>query len=127
MRFERDRDLREIPSSMERITTRFTVNGILTKDLIIANGNHKDNYQELLSNLIISFELSWRLKRVLRFETGSIRKANDRLDVNLFNGNNKDCYSLPDYTDSERAMRYDRAPHKSIMPNILMLKKLQSI
>jgi hypothetical protein len=55
---------------------------------------------------------------VLGFETGSIRKANDRLKVNLFNGNNKGCYSLPDYTDSERAMRYDRSLHKSIMQNL---------
>jgi hypothetical protein len=73
--------------------------GIFTKDLIIADGDGKENladYQELLNNLIISFDPKgqmecilvekiavdcWRLKRVLRFETGSIRQL---LDAALF-------------------------------------------
>jgi len=119
--------------------------GIFTKDLIISIGEHKENvtdYQELLNNLTISLNPTdqlqslivekiaidyWRLKRVLRFEAGSIRKTNDSFDIGLFSGSNKDCCSLPDNSDAEKTMRYDRSLHKSIMQNILMLKKLQGI
>ncbi len=66
--------------------------GIFTQDLIISHGEGKENkeeYQELLNNLIQSLNPSdqmqhllvekiavdyWRLKRVLRFENGTISK-----------------------------------------------------
>ena len=69
--------------------------GVFTKDLIISNGDGKENaeeYNELLNGLIESLvpdgqmeyllveKLAvdfWRLKRVLRFETGSLRKYLD--------------------------------------------------
>jgi hypothetical protein len=119
--------------------------GIFTKDLIIATGNHKENmqdYQELLNNLITSLEPNgqlehvlvekiaidcWRIKRVLRFESGCIRKVNDKPFPDPFDGGNEDARSLPEYYEAEKALRYDRSLHKSIMQNILMLKKLQGI
>ncbi len=67
-------------------------NGIFTRDLIISHGDGKENieeYQELLNNLIQSLNPNdqmehllvekiavdyWRLRRVLRFENGTISK-----------------------------------------------------
>lgn len=69
--------------------------GIFTRDLIITSGDGKENkqeYKELLEGLITSLNPSgqmecvlvekiavdfWRLRRVLRFESGSIRKFLD--------------------------------------------------
>lgn len=119
--------------------------GIFTKDLIIANGEGKENpedYQELLNNLIASLEPKgqmehilvekiaidcWRLKRVLRFEAGSVRKTIDINNFKLFSADNIEQCSLPNYDDAEKAMRYDRSLHKSIMQNIILLKKLQGV
>lgn len=81
--------------------------GIFTRDLVIPNGDGKedaDEYRELLDGLVISLFPSgqmesllvekiavdfWRLRRVLRFETGSIRKF---LDMALSNYYNKTDY-----------------------------------
>jgi hypothetical protein len=77
--------------------------GIFTKDLIITCGDGKeseDEYRELLENLICSLNPQgqmeyllaekiavdfWRLKRVLRFETGSIRKYLDMVIFDYYN------------------------------------------
>jgi hypothetical protein len=76
--------------------------GIFTKDLIIACGDGKESeeeYLELFCNLIDSLNPQgqmehllvekmavdfWRLRRVLRFETGSIRKYLDMLIYNYY-------------------------------------------
>lgn len=73
--------------------------GIFTRDLVITTGDGKEDvkeYQEVLENLIASLNPSgqmesllvekisvdfWRLKRVIRFETGSIRNY---LDMALY-------------------------------------------
>lgn len=71
--------------------------GIFTKELIIEQGDGKEDrkeYEELLQNLIGYFSPNgqleatlvekiavdfWRLKRVIRFETGSIRRTLDNI------------------------------------------------
>ena len=81
--------------------------GIFAKDLIITTGDGKEDaqeYKELLDGLILSLNPSgqmecllvekiavdyWRLRRVLRFETGSIRK---QLDTAI-----NDYYGKTDY------------------------------
>jgi len=81
--------------------------GIFTKDLVINTGDGKENvqeYQEILDNLEKSMNPSgqmeylfmekiavdfWRMKRVIRFETGSIRNY---LDVALY-----EFYGKSDY------------------------------
>lgn len=82
--------------------------GIFAKDLIIAAGDGKEDaqeYQELLDGLIVSLHPAgqmesllvekitvdfWRLRRVLRFETGSIRKFLDMAIANYYNKENYD-------------------------------------
>ncbi len=77
--------------------------GIFTRDLIISSGDGRENeeeYQQLLHNLIESLNPSgqmehllvekiavdfWRLRRVLRFETGSIRKYLDMVIYDYYN------------------------------------------
>ncbi len=77
--------------------------GIFAQDLIITNGDGKENeeeYRELLHNLIESLNPCgqmehllvekiavdfWRLRRVLRFETGSIRKYLDMVIYDYYN------------------------------------------
>ncbi len=77
--------------------------GIFTKDLIISSGDGKEDeeeYGELLNNLTESLNPQgqmeyllvekiavdfWRLRRVLRFETGSIRKYLDRVIYDYYN------------------------------------------
>lgn len=77
--------------------------GVFARDLIIASGDGKENeeeYRELLRNLIVSLNPSgqmenllvekiavdfWRLRRVLRFETGSIRKYLDMVIYDYYN------------------------------------------
>ena len=77
--------------------------GIFTKDLIITTGDGKEDaqeYRELLDGLIISLnpvgqmecllveKISvdyWRLRRVLRFESGSIRKVLDMAISDYYN------------------------------------------
>lgn len=89
--------------------------GIFTKELIIEHGDGKEDrkeYEELLQNLIDYFNPQgqleaalvekiavdfWRLKRVIRFETGSIRKQLD--------------YAIEDYFSKKE---WDEKPkHKS--------------
>lgn len=71
--------------------------GIFTKELIIGDGDGKEDgkeYDELLQNLLVYFNPQgqleatlvekiavdfWRLKRVIRFETGSIRATLDHI------------------------------------------------
>ena len=80
--------------------------GIFTQDLIISSGEGKESkeeYVELLNNLIESLNPSgqmehllvekiavdfWRLRRVLRFETGSIRKHLDMATFDYYNEKN---------------------------------------
>ena len=77
--------------------------GIFAKDLIITTGDGKEDaqeYRELLNGLIISLnpvgqmecllveKISvdyWRLRRVLRFESGSIRKVLDMAISDYYN------------------------------------------
>ena len=81
--------------------------GIFTQDLIISNGKGKESeeeYIELLNNLYASLNPSgqvehllvekiavdfWRLRRVLRFETGSIREYLDMVICDSHSGENK--------------------------------------
>lgn len=81
--------------------------GIFARDIIIPTGDGAENeneYRELLANLIQSLNPSgqlehllvekiavdfWRLRRVLRFETGSIRKY---LDMVIYDYYNKENY-----------------------------------
>jgi hypothetical protein len=80
--------------------------GIFTKELIISNGDGKENeneYQELLNGLVDSFSPNgqmehllvekiavdfWRLKRLLRFETGTLRKYLDMVIDEYYNETN---------------------------------------
>lgn len=77
--------------------------GVFARDLIIASGDGKENeeeYRQLLQNLIVSLNPSgqmehllvekiavdfWRLRRVLRFETGCIRKYLDMVIYDYYN------------------------------------------
>ena len=77
--------------------------GIFVKDLIITTGDGKEDaqeYRELLDGLITSLNPSgqmecllvekisvdyWRLRRVLRFESGSIRKVLDMAISDYYN------------------------------------------
>ena len=86
--------------------------GVFVRDLIISSGDGKENeeeYRQLLYNLIISLNPSgqmehllvekiavdfWRLRRVLRFETGSIRK---HLDMVIY-----DYYNKADWQDQKK-------------------------
>jgi len=168
--------------------------GIFAKDLIITTGDGKEDaqeYRELLDGLIISLapvgqmecllveKISvdyWRLRRVLRFESGSIRKVldmaisdyynkadwqgikenktNEELDeeiaeyrdrqdkrsqkrlVELEQAKLKNQYaeevtiktnSLPAGDDYEKVIKYEKAVQRSILQNLALLKRLQSI
>ncbi len=86
--------------------------GIFARDLIISSGDGKEDgqeYRELLDGLIASLHPVgqmecllvekiavdfWRLRRVLRFETGSIRKFLDMAIANY--------YSKVDYDDKKK-------------------------
>lgn len=77
--------------------------GIFARDLIISAGDGQESeqeYRELLDGLVVSFNPNgqmecllvekiavdfWRLRRVLRFETGSIRKFLDMAISNYYN------------------------------------------
>lgn len=79
------------------VSMNATKHGIFTKELIVASGVGKENeveYFELLNNLIICLTPTdqiqsllvekisidfWRLKRVIKFETGSIREYLDEI------------------------------------------------
>ena len=168
--------------------------GIFAKDLIITTGDGKEDereYRELLEGLIASLNPSgqmerllvekiavdyWRLRRVLRFETGSIRKT---LDMAISDYYNKTDYfgkkerkdndeineeistyrdkqdkasqqriaelkrqkiknkfaeevnvkigSLPAGDDWEKLIKYEKAVQRSILQNLALLKRLQSM
>ena len=169
--------------------------GIFARDLIIASGDGKEDsqeYQELLDGLVLSFNPTgqmecllvekitvdfWRLRRVLRFETGSIRKfldmaVSDYYDERDYLGNKKHktndlideetaeyrakadtkqnlrriaeleeerlknqyaeevmikTSSLPAGDTYEKVIKYEKAIQRSILQNIALLKRLQSM
>jgi len=165
--------------------------GIFAKDLIITTGDGKEDaqeYKELLDGLILSLSPSgqmecllvekiavdyWRLRRVLRFETGSIRKQldtaiNDYYGKTDYFGNkehktnkeiNKEMAScrtcsdtprlaelkqakrknryaeevtvkissLPAEDDWNKVIKYEKAVQRSILQNLALLKRLQSM
>ena len=169
--------------------------GIFARDLIIASGDGKEDeqeYRELFDGLVVSFNPAgqmecllvekitvdfWRLRRVLRFETGSIRKFLDMAihhyyDKRDYLGNKEhksndvideelaDCRSKPDtksnkrriaeleeerlknqYAEEiavklnslpagdtyEKVIKYEKAIQRSILQNIALLKRLQSM
>lgn len=168
--------------------------GIFVKDLIITAGDGKEDeqeYRELLDGLILSLNPSgqmecllvekiavdyWRLRRILRFETGSIRKildtaindyydkadyfgnkehkenkeidkeiaqckgSQDRQDKNrlaeLKQAKRKNKYaeevtiktsSLPAGDDWDKVIKYEKAVQRSILQNLALLKRLQSM
>lgn len=168
--------------------------GIFVKDSIITAGDGKEDkqeYRELVDGLILSLNPSgqmecllvekiavdfWRLRRVLRFETGSIRKLLDMAISNYYNktdylGNKenktneelnkeiaecrdregkhnqkriadleqaklKNKYaeevtiktsSLPDGDTYEKVIKYEKAVQRSILQNLALLKRLQSM
>jgi hypothetical protein len=165
--------------------------GIFAKDMIITVGDGKEDareYQELLDGLILSLHPSgqmecllvekiaadyWRLRRVLRFETGSIRKQldtaiNDYYGKTDYFGNKehktnkeinkemaacrtcsdthrlaelkqakrKNRYaedvtvkisSLPAEDNWDKVIKYEKAVQRSILQNLALLKRLQSM
>jgi len=168
--------------------------GIFVRDLIITSGDGKEDeqeYRELLDGLIMSLNPSgqmecvlvekiavdfWRLRRVLRFESGSIRKfldmaisdyygktdymgnkenkTNEELDeeitelkarqtkqsqkriAELEQEKLKNKYaeevvvktsSLPAGDTYEKVIKYEKAVQRSILQNLALLKRLQSM
>jgi len=168
--------------------------GVFVKDLIITAGDGKEDeqeYRELLDGLILSLNPSgqmecllvekiavdyWRLRRVLRFESGSIRKVldmaisdyynkvdwqgikehktNEELDekiaeyrdregnhdqkriVELEQAKLRNKYaeevaiktsSLPAGDTYEKVIKYEKAVQRSILQNLALLKRLQSM
>ena len=168
--------------------------GIFAKDLIIAAGDGKEDeqeYRELLDGLVISLNPTgqmecllvekitvdfWRLRRVLRFETGSIRKLidmainnyytktdylgarenkpNEEIDeeiaehqsrqtkqsqkkiAELEQAKLKNQYaeevtiktnSLPAGDSYEKVIKYEKAVQRSILQNLALLKRLQTM
>lgn len=165
--------------------------GIFAKDLLITAGDGKEDeqeYSELLDGLIVSLHPTgqiecllvekiaadyWRLRRVLRYETGSIRKQLDTAIDDYYNkkdyfGNKehktnkeintemascrtvkdknrlaelkqakrKNVYaeevtvkisSLPAGDDWDKIIKYEKAVQRSILQNLALLKRLQSM
>ncbi len=168
--------------------------GIFAKDLIISSGDGKEDkreYLELLDGLTLSLHPAgqmecllvdkiavdyWRLRRVLRFESGSIRKVldtavsdyysalnwqglkqhktNDELDEEIaacrkkpgiqsqkriteleqVKRKNKHAEevavkigSLPAGDDYEKVIKYEKAVQRSILQNLALLKRMQSM
>jgi len=168
--------------------------GIFAKDLIITAGDGKEDeqeYKELLDGLILSLNPSgqmecllvekiavdyWRLRRVLRFESGSIRKildmaisdhynkvdwqgikehrTDEKIDEEIEECRNKESTynqkrlaeleqektknkyaeevavkisSLPAGDTYEKVIKYEKAVQRSILQNLALLKRLQSM
>ncbi len=168
--------------------------GIFARDLIITSGDGKEDeqeYRELLEGLIASLNPSgqmecvlvekiavdfWRLRRVLRFESGSIRKfldmaisdyygktdwqgrkenrTNEEIDgeiaelrtrqtkqsqqkiAELEQEKLRNKYaeevviktsSLPADDTYEKVIKYEKAVQRSILQNLALLKRLQSM
>jgi hypothetical protein len=92
--------------------------GIFARDLIISSGDGKEDeqeYRELFDGLVVSFNPAgqmecllvekiavdfWRLRRVLRFETGSIRKFLDMAISNYYN--KTDWEGKKEHRDNEK-------------------------
>lgn len=179
------------PEGKAIVSQNAVKHGIFAKDLIITTGDGKEDaqeYRELLDGLIISLnpvgqmecllveKISvdyWRLRRVLRFETGSIRKQldtaiNDYYGKTDYFGNkehktnkeiNKEIAScrtcsdtgrlaelkqakrknryaedvtvkissLPAADDWDKVIKYEKAVQRSILQNLALLKRLQSM
>ena len=168
--------------------------GIFARDLIITSGDGKEDqqeYNELLDGLIVSLHPTgqmecllvekiaadyWRLRRVLRFESGSIRKIldmaisdyyekadyfgnkehkdNEQLDAEIAGYEDKQdansqkqvadlnrqklknkiaeevavrIGSLPAGDDWDKVIKYEKAVQRSILQNLALLKRLQSM
>jgi len=179
------------PEGKALVSQNAVKHGIFAQDLIITSGDGKEDqqeYNELLDGLIVSLTPSgqmecllvekiaadyWRLRRVLRFETGSIRKQLDTAVNDYYNkadyfGNkehktnkeinkemvccrkNKDknrlaelkqakrknkyaeevtvkISSLPAGDDWDKVIKYEKAVQRSILQNLALLKRLQSM
>ena len=179
------------PEGKALVSQNAVKHGIFAKDLIITTGDGKEDaqeYKELLDGLILSLNPSgqmecllvekiavdyWRLRRVLRFETGSIRKQldtaiNDYYGKTDYFGNkehktnkeiNKEMAScrtnndknrraelkqakrknkyaeevtvkissLPAADDWDKVIKYEKAVQRSILQNLALLKRLQSM
>ena len=108
--------------------------GIFTRDLVIDHDKHKESaseYQELLDGLINSLKPEgqmewllvekitadyWRLRRVLHFEKIGIMKMCALLS---------EACKLPNIPDTDRVIRYESHLQRSIIQNLVLLKKLQ--
>ena len=179
------------PEGKALVSQNAVKHGIFAKDLLITTGDGKEDeqdYRELLDGLILSLNPSgqmecllvekiavdyWRLRRVLRFETGSIRKQldtaiNDYYGKTDYFGNkehktnkeiNKEMAScrtcsdtprlaelkqakrknryaeevtvkissLPAEDDWDKVIKYEKAVQRSILQNLALLKRLQSM
>ena len=179
------------PEGKALVSQNAVKHGIFAKDLIITTGDGKEDaqeYKEFLDGLILSLNPSgqmecllvekiavdyWRLRRVLRFETGSIRKQldtaiNDYYGKTDYFGNkehktnkeiNKEMAScrtcsdtprlaelkqakrknryaeevtvkissLPAGDDWDKVIKYEKAVQRSILQNLALLKRLQSM
>src|SRR3989338_4272395 len=91
------------PGGKALVAQNAVKHGIFAKDLIISAGDGKEDeqeYRELLDGIILSLNHSgqmecllvekiavdfWRLRRVLRFESGSIRKVLDMAISDYYN------------------------------------------
>ncbi len=168
--------------------------GIFARDLLITAGDGKEDeqeYSELLDGLILSLHPTgqmecllvekiaadyWRLRRVLRFESGSIRKLldmavsdyyekadyfgnkehkdNEQIDEEISGYRDKQdkdsqgrilelerkkvrnkfaeevvvkINSLPSTDTYEKVIKYEKAIQRSILQNLALLKRLQSM
>lgn len=115
--------------------------GIFTGELIIEQGDGKEDrkeYEELLQNLIDYFNPQgqleaalvekiavdfWRLKRVIRFETGSIRKQLDYAIDDYFG--KKDWEEQPKHKSNEDLDKEIKEFQESLWWNRKYLKCLQ--
>lgn len=182
------------PEGKALVSQNAVKHGIFAKDMLITAGDGKENaqeYAELLDGLISSLHPSgqmecllvekiaadyWRLRRVLRFEAGSIRKildtaindyyektdyfgnkehqSNDEIDEDIAkcqDKQDKDSQKrvarlerqkhrnqlaeevvlkmgcLPASDTYEKVIKYEKAVQRSILQNLALLKRLQSM
>jgi uncharacterized protein YdcH (DUF465 family) len=182
------------PEGKALVSQNAVKHGIFARNLIITSGDGKEDqqeYNELLDGLIVSLAPSgqmecllvekiaadyWRLRRVLRFESGSIRKIldmaisdyyekadyfgnkehkdNEQLDAEIAGYEDKQdansqkqvadlnrqklknklaeevavrIGSLPAGDDWDKVIKYEKAVQRSILQNLALLKRLQSM
>lgn len=182
------------PEGKALVSQNAVKHGIFARDLIITSGDGKEDeqeYNELLDGLIVSLHPTgqmecllvekisvdyWRLRRVLRFESGSIRKIldmaisdyydkadyfgnkehkdNEQLDAEIAEYEDKQDVSsqkqvadltrqklknklaeevavrigsLPAGDDWDKVIKYEKAVQRSILQNLALLKRLQSM